>query len=336
MDELIIEQNINRVLQSLDQQLRSFEQTVTNLKSLLDPLDEPFRAKCLNYLFVLLLGQIRRRSSSDPNVMNRQRQSIGILFRILFEYGRLNEVLCSIVTHLDVDNTDVVNNWSNYVFQEITAAVYLYWNDLSQGTLETLKAHLALYSHPGSDLARTMPGLAPCVLQLNRAIESAEFSRFEQQLRTASPSEPRPEDGGKRPPEVGLPLPVASAMREVGDYLHGQGLFDAKKAADLMRASIEETSRDTVARLGAITGSPYDGADKDAERRTYLRRVGFINVAEERFLSAIYALLSGEGTHKLIAPRETMLVMERTVRDYLLLLVRRLSDFALPKDGTNP
>jgi hypothetical protein len=170
MDDLIIvEGNLNRVLQSLDQQLRSFEQTVTNLKGLVDPLDEPRREKCLNYLFLLLVGQIRRTSTSDPNMMNRQRQSIGILFRILFEYGRVNAVLCRIFAYFDVDSADVVNNWSNYVFQEITSAVYVYSNDLSQGTLETLKAHVALYSHPGTDQARTMPALAPYVVQLNRA-----------------------------------------------------------------------------------------------------------------------------------------------------------------------
>jgi hypothetical protein len=268
--------------------------------------------------------------------MDRQRKSIGILFKTLFEFGHVDAVLCKIVAYLDVDSADVVNNWMNYVFQEITSAVYLYSNDLSQGALETLKAHVALYTHPGADLARAMPALAPCVLQLNRAVESAEFSRFEQQIKGTSPSRPTTEDVSEQLASAGLGSDVVGAMREAAEYLRSDGPFNPKKAADLMRASMEETGRDIVARLGVLSGTRYGGSDKDFDRRAYLRKVRFINVAEEKFLGAVYGLLSGEGAHKLVAPRETMLVMERTVQDYLLLLVRRLSDFTPPKPGTNP
>jgi hypothetical protein len=51
---------------------------------------------------------------------------------------------------------------------------------------------------------------------------------------------------------------------------------------------------------------------------------GFINKDEETFISCVYTLISREGVHKLVAPRETVLVMERTVRDLLTLLLRRL------------
>ena len=335
-DQIIVEENINRVLQSLDQQLRGFEQTVTNLKGLLDPLDEPRRERCLNYLFLLLVGQIRGRSTSDPNVMNRQRQSIGILFKMLFEYGRLNVALCSILAYLDVDNADVVNNWSNYVFQEITSAVYLYSNDLSPGTLATLKAHVALYSHPGTDLARTMPALAPCVLQLNRAIESAEFSRFEQQLRSAPQSSPSTQVIDNAGVSVVLNSPVTGAMAEAAKYLRTPGPFNPKKAADLMRTSIDESHRELVSQLVILTGTQCADASKDGARRAYLKKVTFISEPEEKFFSAIYTLLSEEASHKLIAPRETMLVMEQSVLGYLSLLSRRLPEFIAQQTKANP
>jgi hypothetical protein len=335
-DVAAIEEKVDRILDGLDKGIRGFDQTLANLKSVLGPLDESLRSQCLDYIFALLVQQIRQKSEVDPTRIDRQRKSIGILFRVLFEFGRIDTVLCKIFGFFDVDTPDVVNNWTNCMFQEITSAVYTYSDVISQSALDTLKGYIALFSHPGTDLARAMPGLAPYVLQLNRAIENAEFSRFEQQLRDASPSKPRPEDAGKMLAEGGLSSTVVEAMKKAADYLRGGGLFDPKIAADLMRASIEETSRDIVARLGALTDTQYTGPDKDSERRTHLRKVAFINVAEEKFLSAIYALLSGEGSHKLIAPRETMLVMERTVQDYLLLLVRRLSDFAIPKHGTNP
>jgi hypothetical protein len=224
----------------------------------------------------------------------------------------------------------------NYVFQEITSAVYSYSNDLSQGALETLKAHVALYSQPGTDLARAMPTLSGCVLQLSRAIENADFSRFEQQLRSASPSRPTPKEVGDQMGVAGLRSDVLGAMKEAAEYLRSDGPFNPKKSADLMRTSIDETHREIVAKLVVATGTPCPDAKKDGARRAYLRKVGFISQPEEKFLSAIYTLLSEEASHRLIAPRETMLVMEQTVQGYLSLLIRRFSSFSSTLSGANP
>ena len=116
-------------------------------------------------------------------------------------------------------------------------------------------------------------------------------------------------------------------MREAREYLRSDGILDPKKAADLMRTSIDESHREIVTKLVTLTGRPYTGANRDGARRAYFREVGFVSEPEEKFFSAIYSLLSEEGSHKLIAPRETMLVMEQTVMSYLLLLLRRLRDF---------
>lgn len=79
--------------------------------------------------------------------------------------------------------------------------------------------------------------------------------------------------------------------------------------------------------LADLTQAPFSGKDSDGDRRAYMRGQGFITAAEEEFFSAIYRLLSREGTHKLIAARETVLLMETTVAGYLRLLLRRLSDW---------
>lgn len=328
MDDFIgIGAKIDWILDSQDKGIRGPEQTLDNLKSLLATLDESNRRKSLDYLFSVLVKHIRRQSPTDVNSLNKQRTSINTLFRVLFQFGRVDTVLCKIFAYIDTDNADVVNNWINCVFPEITGAVYAYSNEISQNALETLKAHTAPFSHPGTDLSRTMPALSPCIIQLTRAIESAEFSRFEQQLRSASQSNPTPQAIENARASVDLGSPVAEAMAEASKYLRSDGPFNPKKAADLMRTSIDESHREIVSQLVGVTGMQCTDTSKDGARRTYLRKVSFISEPEEKFFSAIYTLLSEEASHKLIAPRETMLVMEQTVLGYLSLLNRRLPDF---------
>ncbi len=336
MDDLLVtKERIDRILQSLDQQIRGAEQTLVNLKSLLSPLDEIRRGECLDYLFSLLVRRVRGRYSPDHNSLQIQRIAIGILFRVLSQFGRVEMTLCKIIGFLDVDSSDVTNNWINCVSQEITSAVYTYSDVLSQEALDTLREHAALFSHPGSDLARAMPAFSPYVMQLDRAIENAEFSRFEKQLRGAQVM-PAPDAGDEQLATGGPEHPVAAAMKEAADYLRSDGIFNPKKAADLMRTSIDESHREVVSRLVTVTGTQCIDANKDGARRAYLRKIGFISEPEERFFSAIYTLLSEEASHKLIAPRETMLVMEQTVHNYLSLLKRRLSSFVPPQPSTNP
>jgi hypothetical protein len=73
-----------------------------------------------------------------------------------------------------------------------------------------------------------------------------------------------------------------------------------------------------------MTGHQCADPDKDGASRIYMREVEFINDAGEQFFSSIYTLLSREGTHRLLALKETILVMCRTIKDYLSLLVRGL------------
>jgi hypothetical protein len=334
MHDADIEAKIDKILDSQDKGIREFEHTLENLKVLLSPLNERQRKRYLDYLFTLLVRRIRQTPPADPSSIDRQRRSISVLFRIQYEFGLVDMTLCKIIGFLDVDDRNVVTNWKNCITQDINHAVYQYADTLEQGTLDALKDHLAMYSH-GGPYERLMHASVAFVGQLKRAIDNAEFSRFERQLRASTPDSPTNEEVSGQAATTGLSPAVLGAMKEAGEYLRSEGPFNPKKAADLMRASVEETGRDIVARLEVLTSTRYAGSDKDFDRRTYFRKVGFINVAEEKFFGAIYGLLSGEGTHKLVAPRETILVMERTVRECLLLLVHRLSDFKPQKLG-NP
>ena len=125
---------------------------------------------------------------------------------------------------------------------------------------------------------------------------------------------------------AGLDLSLAEAVEKAKEYLRSTGAFNAKIGGDLLRTSIDVAHRALVTELVRITDTPYAGKDKDGDRRVYLRTVGIITLAEEKLFSAIYAYISEESSHKLDAVKETMLVVERTVTDYLILLLRRFLD----------
>jgi hypothetical protein len=334
-DLVAVEEKIDKILDSHDKGIRGFDQTLLNLKSVLEPLDGSKRESGLNYLFRRLVKQTRQRAASDAASLDKQRKSIGILFRTLIDLGRMDTTLCEILGFIDLDNVVVVSNWMNCVFPELTSAVYLYAEKLNPGTLDALKEHIALYSHPGTDFARVMPTFSNNITQLSRAIDNAEFSRFEQQLRSTS-TITAPKVPDEQSELAVLDPGIIEALKEANEYLWSGGTFDPKKAADLLRSSIDETHREIVKKLERRISHPYAGGDSDGKRREYFRVVGFISEPEEKFVSSIYKLLSEEASHKLIAPRETVLVMEQTVRSYLLLLIRRLSTFgpSVPGVGT--
>jgi len=117
---------------------------------------------------------------------------------------------------------------------------------------------------------------------------------------------------------------LAAALRKCREYLESSDPFQAKAAGDLLRSAIDSVNRSVVKELEKITGISYQAKDKDELRRQYFVKVNFINEHEKKFFTSVYGLISNESNHQLDAPKETVLVMERTVTDYLILLLRRL------------
>ncbi len=94
---------------------------------------------------------------------------------------------------------------------------------------------------------------------------------------------------------------------------------------------MDETHRSIVEELAKIKQESYPGKNKDFDRSAYMRQVGFISPPEEKFITCVYSLISEEASHKLEAPKETVLVLQATVHNYLLLLLKRLSDWKTRK-----
>ena len=172
------------------------------------------------------------------------------------------------------------------------------------------------------------PSAVSAMNQLEKTAEWIEFQRFAKTLTDEAPpvqisglslEEPL------RPPASGPSFAVANALEEAERRLNTEGEFDAKTAGDLIRSAIDEAHREIVRELESIHKKPYAGGDKDGARRSYMRSVDFITLPEEDFFSAIYSLISREATHRLVAPRETVLLLHQTVSNYLLLLTERLN-----------
>ena len=124
-----------------------------------------------------------------------------------------------------------------------------------------------------------------------------------------------------------LPSDIGSAIKEASDYLRSEGEFNPKIAADLLRTSLDTAHRRIVDTLQGLVDQTYKGGEKDGSRRAFMREVGFISPPEEKFFTAIYALLSEEATHKLIAPKESIRMLKVVVSGYLRLLFRRVESW---------
>ena len=342
MDELDIRRAIDNIFESYQKGSRDFFHTVSNLENLYNTVDVTYQDKFFDHLFFQLTQLLKQ---SPATIVSPGRPPIPSLISVIVmaiaEFGPVDRLFPRLFAYLDANNPTVAINWEKEVFSEMIGALYRHPDHLSQATVDALKADAMLYSDPKrGEVAGilTPPALASRAADLVRAIEDLEFTKFEATLRksasTARPQAVRSDAVEKLEddlPNPGLATKAADAMTHAREYLGRGGPFDPKIAADLIRSSIDETHRDIVKDLAQLTAKPFVGKDSDGRRREYMREVGFISVPEEKFFSAIYTLLSEEASHKLISPKETVLVLERTVAAYLLLMVRRLSEFRAKK-----
>jgi len=220
--------------------------------------------------------------------------------------------------------------WAERICPELCYSMVHYANRFGQPALDQTKALCATYTYPQAGLLTGVgfpESVVGAVTRLERVIEEIEFSRFAASLKEGQQTDKeKASEWETLLRDLGLPGEIATAMRRAESYLKGDDPLDPKQAADLIRTCMDETHRGVVTELQKMTGRQCADPDKDGGRRSYMREMKFINDAEEQFFSCIYTLLSKEGSHKLLAPKETMLLMHRTVTDYLRLLLRRLAE----------
>lgn len=321
---------------------RNVPDTVKNIVALLRKAPEHRNWLVFQYLWDLLALELEKPplklTSSrvvDPcviEVVMRTFIAIGEApkaFTRLFERLR---VFTGLFGHLQPpEGQTLMNNWTQHVLPIVGMFISSEPDKLQPEFLQNVSALCDTYL---SDRSRRLIGvdkiderLLFAMQQLRQTIDEINFSRFESDLRsTASdtnPSEDESRTAGDGFIAEGTPPEVLRALSEAGEYLHSDGEFKPKIAADLLRACIDTAHRAVIAELGR-EAPPFTENDNDGQRRIYMRKAEFISLPEEKFFSAIYTLLSEEASHKLVAEKETVLVMNLTIGAYIRLLFRRL------------
>jgi len=293
--------------------------TFQTLQLLFEAQDEGGKSQICDYLEHLLRSE---------SLQTRAVEGVGVnipalALLALSAFGPTEVMISAAFSRVSLENPKEIEQWASEIGAGLQYALFQYAGRFTEQTLENVKLQCSRL-HP-IDKAVPLP-LLQSLQSLERVAERLEFERFEEALRKSTKKQL------EEVPILDSLLSnlregpnISSAMRNAENYLQGQGEFDPKIAADLIRTSMDELHRTLVNELETIHNKPCAEKAKDGSRRAYMRDIGFISAAEEKFFSAIYALISEEASHKLIAPRETVMVLFRTVRDYLILLLKRLT-----------
>jgi hypothetical protein len=232
----------------------------------------------------------------------------------LAEFCPAQQVLELVFSRFPIGNESLIEVWVREMLPELQWNLIRCPEQVDADAINRIKEQAALVR---ASTHIYPPAAVSALEQLERTAEHIEFERFAKNLSTGA----TPREGARA---TGLSPRVTSALKEAEQRLQSDGVFDSKTAADLIRTAMEEAHREFVIELESVAGKLYCGEDRDGSRRNYMRDVGFITQPEEAFFSAIYSLISREGSHKLIAPRETVLLLHQTVFSYLLLMTERL------------
>lgn len=340
MDEAEVRSKIDKILAFHRKGLRDIDDTVTNLKNLCTALDPVVQDRAFDYLLSVLVQHLREEPLPKTDERVRDPSIIRVIMRTVSRFGPVQRVFPQLFAYLDSGNPTVTKNWGEDVFPEMVIALYEQPDRLPQGALNAIKANTVLHSaqlRRGLTSAGPIPSYVSGAAALERAIDDLEFKRFEKTLSHEASEAAASRQQLSQPPDareqlelyladLDLDPSIGRAMKEARDCLETDGVFEPKKAADLIRSSMDQMHCGIVSALIKLTGQPFVGKNLDGARRQYMREARFITSAEEAFFSAVYSLISQEGSHKLDAPKETVLLLERTILDYLVLLARRLSD----------
>jgi hypothetical protein len=318
-EESRLSREVNYILNAHRHGLRDRMQALQFLKVLYDGQGLDDQRELCEYLGYILRTETMKTEAVHGVGVNMP----ALALLALASFGPTGHLAEFIFSRVRLHEPAGLEQWAEEIEPGLKYSLFQYANRFSEQTLTEIKAYCTTFRDPNEALPLAF---VQALADLERAVELIELDRFEQALRKAAEKNRTEEsDVPSLVSELGANQSVSSAMSEAEQYLQKPGPFDAKIAADLIRTSIDETHGAIVKELEQISGKQIRGDNKDGSRRAYMREVGFISQPEEKFFSSIYTLISEEASHKLIAPKETIMVLHKTASDYLLLLLRRLS-----------
>jgi hypothetical protein len=318
-NKLDLRGSLERVLDAHRKGIRDRMRTLQTLQLLFEAQEQAGRSEICEHLEHLL-----RSESLQTQIVEGVGVNIPALAILaLSAFGPTQTTISAAFSRASLENQKEIEQWASEIRAGLQYALTQYASRFTEETLENVKSQ-CLRLRP-IDRAIPLPFLQS-LQSLEKVAERVEFERFEEALYKSAKNQL------EQVPILDSLLSnlregsnISLAKKNAENYLKGQGEFDPKIAADLIRTSIDEMHRAVVNELERIHIKPCVNKEKDGSRRAYMRDISFISAAEGKFFSAIYALISEEASHKLIAPRETVTVLFGTVRDYLILLVKRLT-----------
>jgi len=118
------------------------------------------------------------------------------------------------------------------------------------------------------------------------------------------------------------PLLTASLAKAEELYLSSSNAFDLKSCLGHIRSFYEHLNIDAGQAFARHLGTTVH--DKWDPTLTFLKNRSFLSEQQDKFARGIYALLSDEGVHPLIAEREFARVLRNVVIEYGLMFLTML------------
>jgi hypothetical protein len=128
----------------------------------------------------------------------------------------------------------------------------------------------------------------------------------------------------------GFSGPLLTALNEA-ERLNSPGATasELKSSMGHLRSFLEHLHSEAIPRIQKSKSIASPADTKWGTQLTYLRVNSFLSEQEEKFVAGLYALISDEAVHPLIAKREYARLARNVVIEYALLFLRKLEQLAL-------
>jgi hypothetical protein len=129
---------------------------------------------------------------------------------------------------------------------------------------------------------------------------------------------------------LGFTETLAGSLDEAERLYHqGGSAFSLKASMGHLRSFLENLQKDALPALHASYGGEVPGSW--GAGLTYLRKNEVLSVQEEKFAGSLYAIISDEAVHPLVAERECARLIRNVVIEYALLFLRKLDKLGLKR-----
>src|SRR5258708_1057011 len=132
--------------------------------------------------------------------------------------------------------------------------------------------------------------------------------------------------------KFGFSGPLLTALNEA-EKLNSSGAteLELKSSMGHLRSFLEHLHSEALPQIQETKPIPPPADDKWGTQLTYLRVNDFLSKQEEQFVGGLYAVISDEAVHPLIARREYARLSRNVLIEYALLFLRKLEKLRSPR-----